>query len=111
MNQIDRLQRTDHDFELDDLAIVVPFDEVDAVYMDTFDFHLELENGIAGSGHFPDISKALVEEDMKGRRQVLRCQLLAVLRRVDDRRVEDRIFGEQLIQARRVPGFDQAMPS
>jgi hypothetical protein len=42
--------------------------------------------------------------------EVARRQRLAALRRVDDRRVEDDVVGEQRIETRGVARADEAMP-
>ena len=111
LNDIDRLERPQHDLELDDPAIRVPLDHVDAVHGDAIDLDRELEHRIVLAHHFANVSKVRIEEDLKRGRQVLLRYLLATLRRVHDRRVEDDIVGEQIFEACGVAMPDEFVPA
>jgi hypothetical protein len=45
VDQVDRLERPDHHFELDDPALIVPSDQVDTVDGNAVDLYLKLECG------------------------------------------------------------------
>jgi hypothetical protein len=55
-------------------------DHVNAVDADAVDLDLELQDCVVTIGELPDIPKRLVEEDVKGCRQVLNRQRLSDLR-------------------------------
>ena len=110
MDQVDRLERTDHHLELDDLARRVPLDDVDAVDDDAVDLGLELEHGIGLADDFAHIAEAWVEEDLKRGRQIGLRECLAALRGMNDRRQEHGIRCEQSLQAGGVVGLHQVVP-
>ena len=58
MQQIDRLERADHDLEMGDAVGGVEADDVDAVELDTFDFVLELQHSTRVVSPFADVTEA-----------------------------------------------------
>ena len=58
VNNLDRLPRTEHDLEVDDLALVVPADHVDTVDRNAVDLGHELEDGVALSHDFADVAES-----------------------------------------------------
>src|SRR4051794_21938386 len=98
---LDSLQGPHHDAEFDDPAGVVAADDVDAVHVLALHARLELEHrGVPGE----DLLRVLEgPSGPTGQRpgrcfEVLRRDGLPALRRVDDRRVEGHVVGQQLIE-------------
>src|SRR5664279_5956688 len=71
MDQIDRLERPNQYFELDDLAFVVPLDKVDAVHGDTVNLDLEFKRCVMRPSEFANIPEGLVEEHVESSCKVL----------------------------------------
>src|SRR6056297_1522011 len=133
---LDRLQGTDHHLEVDDLALVVPADHVDAVDDDPVDLGPELEHRVVRTRHLahvlegalardrPRRPRALARiagavrvrlarvagEDVEGRHQVETGEIAAPLRGVDDGRVEDDVLREDLVEGLRAHVPHDAMP-
>ena len=82
MNEIDRLERTEHYLELNDVSPFVPLDDVDTIDQDTVDLGLEFKHGVSGSDDLAHVAESWVEEHLEGRSQVHCGGLLAALRRV-----------------------------
>src|SRR3954468_3619938 len=98
---LDPLQGPHHDAELDDPARVVAPDDVDAVHVLTLHARLELEHrGVPGEDLLRVVESASGPTGQRpGRRlEVLRRDGLPALWRVDHRRVEDDVVGEQLVK-------------
>lgn len=110
VDEIDCFQRPEHDLELDDLARRVPFDQIDSVDEYSIDLGFEFEHGVRRSDDLPDVAKAWIEEHVERCAQVPGRKLSAVLRRVNYRRVEDRIFCEQGIQPGGIVSANKPMP-
>src|SRR3569832_1552828 len=58
MQQVDCLQRPDHDLEIDDASFGVECDDVDAVNGDTVDLVGEFQHGAGRAGPLADIFEA-----------------------------------------------------
>src|SRR5450631_4530205 len=110
MDQVDGLQRPNHHLELRDFSRSIPLDHVDAIHGYSVNLDLELQYGIARADDFTDIAKRLVEEHMKGCREVLARDRLAPLRCVDHRRVKDHVLCQQQIKTCNVAISDELMP-
>ena len=88
MNQINRLQRANKHFEINDLSFRVPLDHVDTVDADAINFNLKLQHGIIWPDDFPNVAKRFVEKDFECRAKVLRSDSFAKLRCINNWRVE-----------------------
>src|SRR5271167_8986 len=89
MNQVDRLERAEHHFELGDLSGFIPLDHVDAVDGDPFQLNYKFQNGIAFSRKFADVAKRLIEKNVKRSLEILLRDGLSDLRRMHYRRMKD----------------------
>src|SRR5580704_6323772 len=70
VDQVDGLQRTQHDFEFDDLSFVVPLQQIDSVDLDAFQLQLEPEDRVSVTLEFADVAEGLIEENVEGRREI-----------------------------------------
>ena len=110
MNEIDRLEWTKHDLELDDAACLVPLDDVHTVDQDAVDFLFELEHCVRSANDLAQVAEGWIEEDFEGSGQVGSRDLLAALRRVNDRGEEHGIIIEQRVQPTRISILNETMP-
>jgi hypothetical protein len=85
VDEVDGLQRPDHDLEFDNLARVVPLDQVNPVDQHAVDLGLELQHGVGCADDLPHIAKALIEEHLESRAQIPGNELPATLWGMDDR--------------------------
>lgn len=64
MNEIDCLERTQHDLELAYAARLISLDEVYSIDKDPVDFSLKLEHRVRGTYDLAHVPKAPIEEDV-----------------------------------------------
>jgi hypothetical protein len=110
IDRIDRFQRSQHDFEIDDLTGMIPSDHVDTVDLNVVDFGLEFQHGVRIADDLTYVTEAWIEEYVQSRFQISSREVFSPLRAVDYGRVEDRIVREQGGQPAWVSAFDKAMP-
>ena len=94
MKQIDGFQGADHDLEINDLALIVPTDHVDAVEVNAVDFGFKFENGIGTAFDFTDVTEIVRPQYLERGLQIKQDDGLADLGRVDHRRMENGIVGQ-----------------
>src|SRR5580704_101528 len=111
MQQVDRLQRTHHDLEMRDPAVIAETDDVDAVDPDPVDLFFELEHRAIAGAPFTDIGEARTAQHLFRARQIFEGDVAAALRRVNDGAFEHRIRMKQVPERRAVMGLHVAVPS
>lgn len=111
VNQVDGLERTDHDLEFDDQSRVVPLDQVDAVDFDGIQLELELEHGVPVALEFTDVPKGVIEKNLERRSEILFRDRLADLRRVDHGRIKGGVVCQQSVEASYITGLRELMPN
>ena len=114
MYGVDGLQGPDHHPELHDVPRVIAPDDVDAVDVLADDRRLELEHGYVASEDLLRVVKRAVDrvagQRLGGRTEVHRRQGLAALWRIDDRRIEDDVVRQQIIQRLRALARNDLVP-
>lgn len=110
MDEVDCLERSDHDLKLDDPAVSIPFDHVDTVDDNAVDICLKLQNYIALPNDLTNIFKAVVCENMQRRVEIHLRDRLADLRRMYHRRVENNFVGKQFVETRCITCLDDLVP-
>lgn len=105
------LEWTNHYLELDDLATLVPLDDVYSIYQYSAYLCLKLQHRVRVSDDLTYIPEARIEEDLEGGTQVGFGQSLSALWRVNDRRDEHHVIRKQAVQARWIIGFDKLVPA
>src|SRR6266536_117473 len=111
MDQVDCLEGAYQHFDLDDLALVVPLEQVDSVDADAVNLDLELQCRVARTSDFPDVSEGFVGEYVERGVEVLQRNRLSCLRSMDYRRVKNDILCEKRSEALRVSRMHNSTPS
>src|SRR3546814_11699234 len=88
--------------EIHDLSFLVPADDVDAVDLDALDLAGEFEASLIAVDDLAQITKAVAAQNVTRGMEIGEDRVASLLRRVDDRRMEDRILGQQRPQRLRV---------
>jgi hypothetical protein len=94
VHDLHALQRSDHDLEVADLAVIIPFDHVDAVHLNAIHHAFEFENGLVAAIEHAGVAERVAAQRLPGGGEIGERDLLAFLRRVHDRAAEDDIVGE-----------------
>jgi hypothetical protein len=110
VNQAYGLEGSNHYFELDNLALFIPREDVHAVDCNAVYDDLKFQHGIVRTNDLAHIAKRIVEENAECRGQVLKRDGLADLRRVHDGRKEDDVLGEKRMEPLGALGLDEFMP-
>jgi hypothetical protein len=111
VQQVDRLERAHHHFEVGDPSIVRKGDDIDAVDPDTLDLVLEFEDCAVIAAPLTDIGEAGATQHLFRARQILERDVAPALRRMHDGAFKHRIGVQQFPQRRAVVGLHVAVPS
>ncbi len=113
MHHVDRLQRSNHDLELDDLSLVVALDHVNAVDVLAPHLGFKLQHRLLARENFFQVNETaallrtvtrgsagrfIAAENRARRAEIKLGDGLALLRGEYHRRIEDHVVGQQLIE-------------
>lgn len=97
VQQVHRLQWPHHDLEVDDLAGVVPADQVDAIDQDAVDLGGKFKHRVALADDLALVAEAGVVQEVHRAHQVLKADGLAALRHLHHRQAKGHFVGQQAV--------------
>ena len=110
MDQVDCLERPDHDLEFDDSSGGIPLNDIDAVDDDAIDLGFKFQHGVGRPVNLAHIAKPRIAQYAQRGSEICGGQCLATLRRVHDGREEHHIVGQKRIEAGRVVRANELVP-
>src|SRR5258708_21966060 len=110
VDEVRRLQRTDHDLEIGDEAGLVEADHVDTVYRDPFDLEFEFDDDRLVARPFADQFRAYIFEHRDGGGELFNRDRLPALGRADEWRFADCVVVDHSIQGGAVARTHDTVP-
>lgn len=99
MDEIDGLERPQHDLEFDNPALVVSFHDVHAVDQHAINLGFKLQHGIVCADNLAHITECGIEQNHERPGQIGFDQRFSLLRCMHHGRQKDGIVGQQIIKA------------